>query len=540
MPRQSGIFRCSPIPDIFDLLNHAELTIIEFVDDKQWFLYVVDHHEGPFTIDEVRQRIKEGQAKPSSYVWKEGMADWVMMNEVAEFGDSGPGKDSRGPFSFAVNEPKLEERQIPEEPARVEVKASKKGTAGNLGYSGVSSRRSRWYTSTKFWLFALLVTGAVVYQLTALSKLDSVYEKMGIKDKVVALHLEPIHVEKAEVESFLQTAKTTVMPLIEVILPKVKGYLPAPLVALLSPIQLPEEVPQNDREALSSVMKSDLSNGARFATALAVGEELNPTFFIASNLPNGANLTVLLQGRKGTLINALGYEKKVFVEVQNHIARTSRFMWEGTKPLPKGEYLLIIYEADAQNPIVTQSLQGLQKRTPPSYIPKEKVAFSTDTYFLGGKKDEDYLARVQEFNQRIQSRMGQELAELRQISVTLESMANESAVKFFNLAKPPIDKKKKAQWQKYHGTYSTLSEQVKTALSKLTPELLRQEYALPELYNKLKDVFVLTESLHQAEDVYMLTGGNMDEVRKKARSTVDALTLLKHEISKIDENGAKH
>lgn len=509
------------------------------MDDKQWFLYVVDHHEGPFSVDEVKQRIKAGQAKHTSYVWREGFADWIMMNEVAEFGDSAAGKDGHGPFSFNTKETKKDEPEpVLSDNSRADV-FKKGGTSANLGYQGVSSRRSRWYTSNTFLLLVFVSALTAIYQLTAQSKLNFIYEKIGIKNQVLALDLRPISFEKQQIDFVVKTVKTATTPLIEIALPKVKKFLPEPVVAFLSPIELPEEVPQSERDALISVIKSDLAGGARFATALATGEEMNPTFFIASNLPNGTNLTVLLQGRKGTLINAISYEKKVFVEVQNHLARTSRFLLDGTKPLPKGEYLLVIYEADAQNTVVSQALQSLPKRMPPSMIPKEKVAFTMDTYFLGGKKDEDYLARLKEFNQRIQSRITQEIAELKQISVTLESMANESAVKFFGLAKPPLDKKKKAQWQKYHGTYLTMAGQIKTALSKLTPQLLHQEYALPDLYTKLKDVFVLTEGLHQSEDDFMLTSGNMEEVRKKARATVDALTLLKHDISKIDENGPK-
>src|SRR5579871_4906733 len=70
------------------------------MEDKEWFLYVVDHHEGPFTIDEIRQKVKKGAARTSSYVWKNGLEDWMLMADMTEFGPGTANSDGHGAFTF--------------------------------------------------------------------------------------------------------------------------------------------------------------------------------------------------------------------------------------------------------------------------------------------------------------------------------------------------------------------------------------------------------------------------------------------------------
>jgi hypothetical protein len=53
--------------------------------EKKWFVYLVDHHEGPFSLEEIQGRLSQGQLSGTSYVWADGMADWKMMTEVEMF-----------------------------------------------------------------------------------------------------------------------------------------------------------------------------------------------------------------------------------------------------------------------------------------------------------------------------------------------------------------------------------------------------------------------------------------------------------------------
>ncbi|HLD99462.1 MAG TPA: GYF domain-containing protein [Bdellovibrionota bacterium] len=54
-------------------------------EDKKWFVYMGDHHEGPFSLAEIQAKMTERQVTASNHVWSEGMADWKLMSEVPQF-----------------------------------------------------------------------------------------------------------------------------------------------------------------------------------------------------------------------------------------------------------------------------------------------------------------------------------------------------------------------------------------------------------------------------------------------------------------------
>ena len=51
---------------------------------KKWFVYLADHHEGPFDAAELSDKKSSGPISQQSYVWAEGMADWKPLVEVTE------------------------------------------------------------------------------------------------------------------------------------------------------------------------------------------------------------------------------------------------------------------------------------------------------------------------------------------------------------------------------------------------------------------------------------------------------------------------
>ena len=53
--------------------------------EKKWFVYVGDHHEGPFSLEDIQGKIGAGVVSTTSFVWAEGMADWKGMTEVPDF-----------------------------------------------------------------------------------------------------------------------------------------------------------------------------------------------------------------------------------------------------------------------------------------------------------------------------------------------------------------------------------------------------------------------------------------------------------------------
>ncbi|MGE3262600.1 MAG: GYF domain-containing protein [Bacteriovoracia bacterium] len=51
---------------------------------KIWFIYLTDHHEGPFSAQEVAEKAKQGLVNGQTLAWKDGMAEWVPAETIPE------------------------------------------------------------------------------------------------------------------------------------------------------------------------------------------------------------------------------------------------------------------------------------------------------------------------------------------------------------------------------------------------------------------------------------------------------------------------
>ena len=50
---------------------------------KEWFVFQKDHHEGPFSSEEMEELFRAGQIKETDPVWREGQEDWEPLNSQA-------------------------------------------------------------------------------------------------------------------------------------------------------------------------------------------------------------------------------------------------------------------------------------------------------------------------------------------------------------------------------------------------------------------------------------------------------------------------
>jgi hypothetical protein len=58
---------------------------------------------GPFTVDEIKQAVLDGNLARTSYVWSQGMNEWIYLYQIPGFdrrtvrGPSAPGAKKTGP-----------------------------------------------------------------------------------------------------------------------------------------------------------------------------------------------------------------------------------------------------------------------------------------------------------------------------------------------------------------------------------------------------------------------------------------------------------
>lgn len=80
--------------------------------EKIWFVYITDHHEGPFSLDEVGERLAAGQVGLDSLAWREGMPDWAPIAAISELaaisGANTETNDPQASVSLQLSETALE------------------------------------------------------------------------------------------------------------------------------------------------------------------------------------------------------------------------------------------------------------------------------------------------------------------------------------------------------------------------------------------------------------------------------------------------
>jgi uncharacterized protein (TIGR00266 family) len=54
-------------------------------DSQQWYLAIGGHQVGPIDVQEVISQIRNGSIQPSTYVFTQGMADWIQASKVEFF-----------------------------------------------------------------------------------------------------------------------------------------------------------------------------------------------------------------------------------------------------------------------------------------------------------------------------------------------------------------------------------------------------------------------------------------------------------------------
>lgn len=522
------------------------------MEEKQWFLYVVDHHEGPFTADEIKNLINKGDAKTSSYVWREGLNDWMMMSSMPEFGVEGPSGEGHGPAAFIVKpakespallmpsaQPQIEAQNIsrdisntpenevvwclnsngaysgphsmstiarmidkgkvssndsiwkegwgsfvsvsgiPELMVRIQKSSEKKSKTNAAtavkGLAGSKMRKTSF--SALKTLLAVLMLGGAAYQLTAIGLLDSVYQKVGLLEKVKSVNFKPVPMPsvKGLDFGFALSSWENIRSKMQPLLMKYSSKLPEPLRKYINVVQLPNNTLPKDISKLQDAAFADLSSGVRVAVGLLGGDVMMPRFVMTSNLPDGAALRVILRGKEGMLLDSSGYLSEQSLTLQGRVGYSQSFMQEGGRALPQGQYTLSILSGDE--------------------------SILVENYFFGGVNDTAFQGRLSEFNARMSAWQTAKIQELLQVTATLESIANESATNFFNFSKQRAGKARTSAWRKYSAKYTELSSQLGAAIGKTEGEVERNP--LKGVVENLKQGYDISEQLHKAQSAYL-------------------------------------
>ncbi len=456
---------------------------------KKWFLYVGDHHEGPFSVEEVHEKKTAGLITDQSFAWCEGMADWQVVSEISplyselvKFNDSDLSPKKEGDSSSPVAAKRSP--ALPKTPFRFQPKMV--GIA--LG--------------TALVLFIVSIGALIAISRSASDELHA--------------SLRPTFIRTIELFPFLSGSFHLV--------PKLNDVKPEDLIELeQSQLGLPE-------------------NGIKLSIALSINDPIRPFFYIGTNFPSKTKLDLYLIGNSETLLNRLQFSTQTTLTVFRGIGKSEVLSAEGGQPLPKGEYRVFITESNDQEtglPSIAEYPTTKAAVTPlPAIVPNATHYLFVKNVFIGGERDETYLTRLKAFHEKIKQNADRELVELKQYSDTLLLQYNALTNDFDKLYRSKkVTSGQKAAWKKTESTWQQINGQLDQTIQAWTKETLQNEYFYGKAYELIKSTFETLKGLYIIENGFIEKPGDRAafdiELGKALSETRESTDLLRAKIDLI-------
>ncbi|MBC7397542.1 MAG: DUF4339 domain-containing protein [Bdellovibrionales bacterium] len=454
-------------------------------NEKKWFVYVGDHHEGPFTPSEVHEKQKQGLVSKESYVWCEGMSDWLMLSEVKDLHIELKKLEQEDRPADRTN-PKLErtntkiilqsensrimDNPMTEKPVKVE-----RSKAASIGKKG-KPKSSKLPAILIICMLAVIVLG------------------LGALSLASRLASDDLH--------------TRLRPLLSRITDQVPALAPA--------FRLVPNLPDLNQDELHDLEDARLGSpeaGVKIAVASSLNDANRPTFYVSTNLPDRTKFDLYLVGNSETLLNRLQFSAQNTVTTVKGFGKSEVFLAEGGQLIPKGEYRLFLTESADQTEGVKLALPGYvgirsALKTPPQ-VPANAHFLVVKTYFLGGPRDETYLTRLKAFHEKIKQTSQRELQELKQYSDTLNMQFSAMTTEFNRIhsAKKPSPGLR-AAWKKDAATWGQINGQLDQTIQTWSKETLQNEFFYGKVYELVKNAYESVKSLFQIENNFI--EGNPD------------------------------
>ncbi|MBI4926098.1 MAG: DUF4339 domain-containing protein [Bdellovibrio sp.] len=448
--------------------------------EKKWFIYLEDHHEGPFSVQEMENKLIEGKVTSQNFVWAEGMADWEPMMQVtalqtlikpdpiAEPELVLPQKQEENMNELKINssqnEPKIVFETTPDNP----VNTSK--TNDNANDQKIISKRFPYRFLKAGLIFSIPVLFVVAYLYGALNPL-----------------LKDASFKSTYIEKWLNKIPT--------------------LGQFFSPLPHIEDIKTEDLEELKIAARAHPgTDGPKIAIAIAQPNVNTPSFYLAADLPDNTKFEFYIEGIPDTLLGHLSFFQAGNFLLNHKIGKTPAITFSDGI-LPRGEYWLYVTEANEQPPETSQILSKLDisQISLPSHLPKGKKLIAKKTFFLGGIKDTLYAERLKEFHEKVRIKAKAELDEIKQFTQTLDSQIQATISEFNRLKHIKDQELQQTTWTSFHEKWGHLENQLQETFNKWTPETLKNEMFYNKLYEIIKAVAASALELHQIHNNYFKT-----------------------------------
>ncbi len=479
---------------------------MEGLQEKKWFVYLQDHHEGPFSLEELEGKMAQGHVSPQNYVWSEGMMDWELMSSIGVLKSLVSQKQEPPaavvPTEVTVGSEGAEQEEVQKE-AQKEIKEEDKK----------DRRFSRIFKG--FLILLVPILFGLVFSLGLLNPLLKV----------------------SAIQSALQEVNNYIKPRLLSVSEKI------PMLSVwISPIPTLSDVSPEEYQELKAVAASPLSReGPKVTVALSKADPVSPFFYIVTNLNDGAEFDVSIEGIAETLLNQLFFSSRAHAVISKKLGKTEIVRFLDGRPAPKGEYLIYVYESERQS----QEIFSLLSQFEPAAValsaelPKGRKVVIKKSYFIGGEKDATYEERLKEYHEKLRIKASVELDEIKQFVQTLDSQLSASFLEFARLRKSGSGPGPRRAWDAFHAKWQQLDEQLQNSFKKWTPESIQNELFYGKLYSLLQGFDQVVGRVHAVHHSYYTSKVDLKsfeiqlgEVSSQAQA---ALSELKSKVEQVEK-----
>jgi len=279
------------------------------------------------------------------------------------------------------------------------------------------------------------------------------------------------------------------------------------ILGMMSTLPELNDVTPEDFDELKKAAKAPISAGPQVAIALSKSDPLSPIFYVATNLPDGARFEIYVEGVPHRMLNTLSYSGKLDVTSAKRLAKSLPLRYPDGKPIPRGEYFVYVMEAPVGQPdLVYKELLPLAPvaRNLPNRLPQDRrLSFSKKIFF--GAKDATYETRLKEFHDGLVLRAKNEVLDLTQAALTLDSQALVSTSTYDRLKKQPIGPKQKQVWNEMNRTWRPVEGQIIQKYAGMSPEQIKEGFFHANLVSEFLVVEKILSDLHSAEEKLFTT-----------------------------------
>lgn len=489
--------------------------------DKKWFVYLGDHHEGPFTQIEIQEQLAGSKITKEHFVWQEGMADWKALQEVEEL--LAPPQEPAPSLPHERTAPPFIMEEVPLESSEPSVNVNLEDVAygGDLPVleepSIVATMEAPLIQNNED---PVVDHSKVIAVETPINFEENPAIRAARKNRVEVTGSQAIPRRKSYLRIALVLAvlggmgvyvgaqinvlgvdgfKARIVAETRAVIAQLVVYVPQ-LGKFAWSIPKTEHLSDEDFERLNQTAGLSLAtDGPKVAIAVEKGAPRTPRLVVASNLPDGVKITVFVKGVSQTLLNDLHFQKAVEVTLHSHLGISQEIRAENGQALPQGQYAIYAFDSLIQTDTGTEALKSLPVASQqlPDDLPQGRKVVGIQAGFLGGTKDKEYLLRLKKYHETVLLSLKKEVETLKQFQSTLTNQFQSTLFQFQNLSRmKSYSATSLNKWKSFSKKWYTFVSHLRKGFDAWTPDYLARKVYFADLHKGVRSYADLVLAFH--------------------------------------------